>query len=132
MKNLLTLAFISIISISTASAHLCAVVYQGINQTGARMYVPSFTKIRDLSDYSMNGYYGQTWNNKISSVTVKDGCKLVLFQYENWGRHYDTGERIGTKRVYKANRYYRSSLNIDAIDWAMNNKASSLKCVCAK
>ena len=75
----------------------------------------------------VNGDRYRNWDNKISSMYVNHGCKLVAFQYQNMGRDWDTGERIGYREVYSSRGM--GTLAVYEM-YEYNNMISSLKCKC--
>ena len=66
-----------------------------------------------ISKNQEQSYVGDKMNNKISSVRVPDGCKLITFNKPNF---------YGNKHVYKRDRKY--------IGDRYDNKISSLICRC--
>ena len=125
MKNLIT-AFFVLFSLS-ASANFCATVYQGPYMTGHSLHLYDGTQVEDLGEFYLDDEGDATWDNRISSLSVEPNCKLVTYQYQNFGRHWDTGERIGEKRVYKA----KHGVVKEVSDlYGFDERISSLKCVC--
>ena len=124
MKVLLTLLLS--ISASTSFAGVCAKVYQGKDFSGAKMVLHHGDSIRDLNDYYLSRHSYKDWDNRISSLKVKRGCTLSLYQYQNFGR--DWGHRVeGKKRVFTSRK--GKKLAIRELT-RFNDLASSLECFC--
>jgi hypothetical protein len=127
MKKFLVLIAMLLMSVSAFAhpRHLCATVYQGYDYTGAELRLRDGVRVRDLNDVDMSRR--ADWDNRISSIIVEPGCTLYAYQYQNLGRDWDYGHRIGESRAYRAKG--RRALYIDALR-GMNDKISSLKCRC--
>lgn len=115
----------------------CATIYQGPNFSGYSRDLSDGTYISRLSDIYMGD--GASWDNRISSVVVERGCRLVGFQYENFGRDYYSGQPIGFKAVFdgyrlgRGDRFDRRGRHENAIDLQYtqyNDMISSLHCDC--
>lgn len=91
---------------SSAFAWTCATVYQGENFTGHSLQIQDGARIPNLARYAMS--HRQTWNNRISSLIVENGCTLKGYQYNNFGREYHTGRRIGTHQSFHGFGYYEN------------------------
>lgn len=123
-----TLLIASLMAMSTVvSAHYdpnaCAVVYQGEYFTGDRLVISEGQAIDNLRDYNMaSGHSYEDWNNKISSIKVKRGCRLIGYQYDNYGRHVRSGRAIGTYQAYYRGHHHTLGY--------MDNLISSLTCEC--
>jgi len=102
-------------------SNLCAVAYQGPHYTGEALTIRSGSFVNTLSNKYMRTEAG-TWNNRISSLRVARGCQLVGYQYDNYGRHYRTGERIGQMGVWNQGHYPYLGY--------MDELVSSLTCTC--
>lgn len=102
---------------------LCAKVFQGAGFTGA--VLPLFDKVGISRLSSVPMYYGYSadWNNKISSLEVYPGCTLKVFQYDNYGVHYGTGQLIGANKAYGGYDYVYQLRYL-------NDLISSLSCSC--
>lgn len=104
-----------------SSSWTCATVYQGTHFSGNAMEIKDGARIKNLGRYNMS--YGDSWNNRISSVVVEKGCTLRTFQYNNFGRHYYTGQKIGARQDFFGPGAYPHMGYTD-------NLVSSLTCSC--
>ena len=96
----------------TVGEGLCAKVYKNDNCDGEQLEIASNTKKEDLGD----------WRNTISSLVVKDGCKLRVFQK----KYFDGDKKNFQGDVEQLNTVTRGNDNTKT--W--NDKISSYKCTC--
>ena len=127
MKKLILLFAVSLFSV-TASANYCATVYQGEDFTGAELNLYSGDKLDNLNDYMLETEHYSDWDNRISSVVVAPKCKLVMFQYQEFGRGWDTDYRVGEVKRIRNKSEHKMKYVYDLHHF--NNLASSLKCIC--
>lgn len=100
--------------------NVCAYAYEAPRYQGEILTVTEGTFKSNL--HHVRKADGEGWNNSISSIYVKPGCQLVGFQYDNFGRHYRTGQRIGASQVYTHGGYEYLGY--------MDNLISSFTCHC--
>lgn len=110
-----------------ASANYCATVYQGPYMTGSSLYLYDGTQIDDLDEFYLENDGDQTWDNRVSSLIVEPNCKLVVYQYTNFGRRWDNYDRIGKRKAYWGGS--TTAKHVDKV-YGLNNMTSSLKCSC--
>lgn len=128
LKSILVILSFAAVT-AQAGSNTCAVVYQGEHFTGQALRILDHTQISQLADYTMsyghhhNHYNSTSWNNRISSVVVNNNCVLKTYQYDNFGRHYDSNQRIGARERFYGPGHY-SNLGY------MNDLTSSLSCFC--
>jgi hypothetical protein len=138
MKALLGLLVATAALSSTALAHggrhhhsarTCAMVYDSVYRCDSKaLKVKDGTKIADLNDFTMWPGY-QNWDNQISKIDVRPGCKFVGYQYQNFDINYYSGYPMyGFKKVID-NRGggYNKSVYLSSYK---ADKISSLKCSC--
>lgn len=102
-------------------SNVCAVLYKYSGYEGPSLRIYDSSSISSMANVG-NRFSGD-WNNEVSSLIVNQGCTLKVYQYNNFGIHYRTGERIGmSKSYYGYDRDYR--LN------RLDEKISSLTCSC--
>jgi hypothetical protein len=105
-KALATLLLSFAVFASTSSnAELCAVLYEHNNYSGASLIVGDAN--------SHNGWIGNWWNDRVSSVSVEPGCHLTVYEHRNYGG---------------ANYTLYSSTNYIGNIW--NDQISSYRCDC--
>jgi len=99
----------------------CAVLYKYAGYRGPALKIYDNTNISSIANV-VDRYVGN-WNNEISSLVVNQGCTLKVYQYNNFGIHYRTGERIGASQTYFG---YDRDYELSRLD----EKISSLSCSC--
>lgn len=109
-------------------ARYCATVYQGQHFSKAEMTLFAGDRIRNLNHRHLNNYSYADWDNKISSASVASGCRLEMFQYQNYGLGWDPNNREGRTVVIR-NGKGLTEKHIAKLR-SFDNLASSLKCKC--
>ncbi|MNL41267.1 hypothetical protein D3C87_1636690 [compost metagenome] len=106
---------------------LCATAYA----YGYSSRLPIFdgARVSDLNEIGMRRDYGNDWDNKIDSVKVEPGCKLVAYQYQNYNIDYRTGVQLDGFRISLDNRDGAGVL-IKHLNSHKNERISSLRCHC--
>jgi len=91
----------------------CARVYWHDNCEGDSMHIrPGSTR-----------FVGHHWNDQVSSLVVKKGCRLTAWEHHNYqgGRTSFRG-KVTSLRKYRTNRWFQTT------HW--NDRISSWECTC--
>ena len=122
--TLIALNFSAVSFAQNAPGKTCAMVYQSENFSGQQLVIGDGYQIANLERVPFGGY-SDSWQNRISSAYVSQGCTLVLFQYFNF-----EGQTVSL-----ANRYPTTQRPVGGQYTALggfDNLASSLICSCAQ
>lgn len=120
MKFLIFLTLFSFV----ANAKYCGTIYQGENYLGDSHDLYHLDHIGNLNNFYMAD--GSDWDNAVSSVFIAPNCTLEMYQYQNFGIHYQTGESVGVKVLLKSTGHHNDYSDLGYF----NNKASSIICTC--
>ena len=101
--------------------NVCATLYKYSGFSGPSLRIYDNSQISSLAQVSNRS--SSYWNNEVTSLVVNRGCTLKVYQYNNFGIHYRTGEQIGLSRTYFG---YDTDYRLNRLD----EKISSLTCSC--
>lgn len=114
---------------TTPAPNYCAVAYNSLDHHySSTLVLQDGAAYNDLGEIDLSHSYG-TWDNKITKVSVRRGCTLIAYQYQNFNRDYHSGRPLhGFSQVFEnssSKKFKGFILGSEA-----NDKISSVKCFC--